>query len=363
MSKEIEEEDYIIEQFKLEPSNFKDIASLIRSAFIDDTIETGGTIAFDAETFHFMYGSPVMPKDIFVKAISKKTGEMVGFLGGIPRDLSYKGQIYKFAVPSWASVHSKHTRHGLAVKMGLKLLEIGKEKGFEGGIAFFEPEAHGIDAARSISRKTGIPMIDTLVIKKFIIRIFDIKRTSSVIKLKAYEKIGIGLMQNLKRINNPRIRKFQPSDAETMFELMKDHVEKNELSVVRNHDDFVWYVQQPGVNCVVHENENGKVDGFILAWKFDMAGFGKFVPFGWLDLVHTYRLAEKDSIDLCKYLCITSKELGWAGLQCPFIPYFDVQPFKKAKFIFFPKTLIIGLFPLKELPIPNKVNSFYFDWR
>ncbi|HMF30619.1 MAG TPA: GNAT family N-acetyltransferase [Candidatus Lokiarchaeia archaeon] len=358
-----EDDDYLIEQFNLDKSQYAELVELIKTAFISDNPAEGGTIAFTEQSFNLIFGSPIMESDLFVRAIYKPTGETVGFLGGIPRPLSVRGTVYKCGVPGWLATFPQHQRKGLAIKMGLKLMEIGKERGYDAGFAFFEPEAHGIDTARSLIRQTGIPMHELATIQQFIIRAFDVKRIAQVIKLKGYEKFGLRLLQGIQKVNNPRVRQCRPEDAERMFELMQDHVERNEISIVRDHDDFVWYVQQPGVNCVVHEGEDGQVDGFILAWEFQLAGFGNLAPLGWLDLVHTYRLSQKNAVDLVRYLCVTSKERGWAGLQTPFIPYFDPAPFKKAKFVFFPKKLIVALFPVAEMDLPDHPSSFYFDWR
>ncbi|MHA1733799.1 MAG: GNAT family N-acetyltransferase [Promethearchaeota archaeon] len=356
-------EEYAVERFRLDPSAAGDLAALIEEAFVTDSQEEGGTIAFDEETFRFMFGSPGVPADLFVRVVHRPTGRVVGFLGAIPRLLSVEGRTYKFAVPAWLAVHSEHQRRGLAHRMGSELLEMGRERGFDGGLSFFEPEAHGIDTARAVARDADMPLRELLTIRKFVIRVFDVGRAASVVSLKWYERLGLRLIQGVGRLKNPRVRRARPDDAGALFELMADHVERNQVSVVREREDFVWYVNQPGVNCVVHEDGSGGVDGFILAWKFNMAGFGRTVPFGWLDLVHTYRLAPGDAADLCRYLCVTSKELGWAGLQCPFIPYFDPAPFRKARFVFFPKELVVGLFPLREVPLPDEIRSIYFDWR
>jgi hypothetical protein len=200
-------------------------------------------------------------------------------------------------------------------------------------------------------------------IKKFLIRVFDAGRIANVVKLKGYEKFALRLLQGVPKTHNPRVRDFQPADADRMFELMHDHVERNELAVVRNREDFTWYIQQPGVNCVVHEGPDHQVDGFIVAWEMQLAGFGHLELCGWLDLVHTYRLSLPESVDLCKYMCEIAKARGWVGLQTPFIPYFDPAPFKKAKFIFFPKLLVVTIMSLVDIPLPSTVKSFYFDWR
>jgi GNAT superfamily N-acetyltransferase len=360
-----EEDRYRVEQFTLDPSAYRGLADLIATAFVHDSQDTGGTIAFSAETFNLMFGSPTQPRDLFVRAVARDTGEVVGFMGGIPRDISYRGEVYRFGVPSWASVHSQHQRQGLALRMGLRLLEVGKEKGFVGGISMFEPEAHGIDTARSVARERGLAYREIFTIRKFVIRALDVARLAQVVKLKTHERWGLRLLQGQRAVHNPRVRLATEKDVELMFALTRDHQERNQLALARDRDDFAWYLKQPGVHCVVHEEKGGAVDGFLAAWRMNLAGFGKQVPCGWIDLVHTHRLPRGEARDLCAYLGQTSKELGWAGLQTPFIPYFDPRPFRKARFVFFPKSLVVGMFDLQGqgLPFPERIDSFYFDWR
>lgn len=360
MGEEISEE-YRIEQFTLEEKHFAEMAHLIDMAFNPQT--KGGTIAFDEQTLRLMFGCPYTERDMFVRAVYIPTEETVGFTGGIPRNLSYKGIVHKFGVPTFQSVHKDHQRKGLAVQMNLKMIEVGKQLGYEGGFASYEPEAHGIDAILRVVKDHGLPMKEVLRIRQFVVRSWEVKRMAKVVPLKFIERVGLSLMQKIKPNTNPRVRVYRPEDAEQIFALMRDHVERNELSVVREKKEFIWYLNQPGVVCVVHENPQKEVDGFMVAWKMNLAGFGHSEPFGWLDTVHIYRLAMPEAIDLSNMLCIAAKVQGWAGLQTPFIPYFDATPFKKAKFIFYSKKLLVNIYLLKPVELPDKVESFYFDWR
>ncbi|MFW9924941.1 MAG: hypothetical protein ACFFDW_16820, partial [Candidatus Thorarchaeota archaeon] len=145
--------------------------------------------------------------------------------------------------------------------------------------------------------------------------------------------------------------------------IIKDQVCRNRISIVPELEDFKWMLKNPQVNCVVHEDDHGKVKGFMLAWEFILAGLGNKIPFGWLDMVHIHRLTTKEASDLANYLSQTCAERGWYGLQTPYIPYFDMKPLKKAKFFFFAKKIHIDLFNLKKILIPTNIDSFYFDWR
>ncbi|MFX0101109.1 MAG: GNAT family N-acetyltransferase, partial [Candidatus Hodarchaeota archaeon] len=353
-----------VEQFTMEKSEFDKYVNLIRTTYLDDSPEGRATIFFDEDTFHFLFGSPSIPRDNFCRVIHEATGQIVGFVGSIPRGLHYDGTIYKVTIPAWGTVHPDHQRKGLAVMMAKEFLKIGLETmEYDGGIPAFEAGAHGKGAAQKFTRESGMEMQELVRVNKFIIKILDMRKVTLVNKLKWYEKFGMKLFSGVKKVNNPRVRKMEPRDHDRLYELMDDHLKYNELSLVRDKEDFEWYLEHPVVNCVVHEDEHGVVDGFVVAWKFNLAGFGHIVPFGWLDLVHTYRLSTKEAADMFKYLCVTSKDLGWAGIQSPFIPYFNPGPLRKANFIFYPKVLTLGLFKLSEMPIPNKVKSFYFDFR
>lgn len=357
------QDEYRIERFDFQLKDIEKYLEITKNAFYNLKHDEGGTILFDKETFGIMFGSPYQRRDLFCRAIHKDTGQIVGFIGAIPRHLHYKGKEYRFGVPAWLSVHPEHRKKGLARALGLKILEYGQSQDYHGAFVEFDLEDHGIDAVDSIFRISDIEIHELLKIKKFIVRVFDTKKLSSAMKLPGVVKLILKALEKIPEVNNPRVRKGTPEDHERIFQLLDDHKERNELSVVRNKEDFLWYLKRPGVITVVHEDNSGQIDGFIIAWKFSLAGFGNVVDFGWMDGVHTYRLSRNEATDLCKFFSKTAKEMGWAGIQSPYLPYFDSKPFKKAKFIFYPKVIQIKCIRYKPTPIPKKVKSFYFDWR
>ena len=358
------ESDYRIEQFTLNEETEKDVLEVLRKAYLNVYSDEGGTTEFTYTMFNILFNSPYMPKDLFIRAVHKPSGKVVGFVGGIPRDLYYKGKTYKVGFPSFLAVDPEHRQQRLAFKMVAKLIEVGKERDFEAGVAFFEPEEHGISTGQAIAREMGIPFITLQRIKKFLIRVFDAEKIASVTRLKWYEKLGLKFFEPLKKVRSDSVKKCLPESYEEIYELFKDFTRHTDMSLLRDRDDFVWYLQQPGVNCVAYYGDGGKVRGFATAFEFLLSGFGNSIKFGWIDMVHTYNLTKKEASDLIRYFAITSKEMGWEGLQTPFIPYFDPAPFKKANFLFFPKDLVVALFPLKNnIKIEEPVKTFYFNWR
>ncbi len=357
--------EYKIEQFTIEKKNFDELSKLITQAFLSDetAIEEGASVAFSEETFNTMYGAPSIDKELFIRAIHKPTEQIVGFLGAIPRNLSINGKIYKFAIPSWLCVHSQHQKKGLAKGMGKKLFEVGLARDYDGGFSFHEPEQNGIDVSSAVSREMNIPMHKVVTLTQFVIKAFDVGKVSTVVRLRWYEKLVFKMYQKYKTISSKQIRKYQEKDTPEMFEIIQEQVKRNQLSIVPELEDLQWMLKNPNVNCVVHEDEEGKVKGFMLAWEFLLGGMGNTLPFGWLDMVHIHRLNTKEASELANYLCQTSDELGWYGLQTPYIPYFDMKPLKKAKFFFFGKIIDLDLFNMKNIPIPETIESFYFDWR
>ena len=190
---------------------------------------------------------------------------------------------------------------------------------------------------------------------------------AKVVQMKSIERFGLKLVQHSpKPINppNPHVRIMIPEDGERLYELLADHVKKNTIAMVWDKDDFLWYINQPSVLTVVHENDAGQVDGYILAWKMMLAGKEGEVQFGWLDNVHIYNLSIKEAADLCRYLCVTAYTQGWAGIQNQYIPYFDHRPFRKAGFLLFPRMGFMNFYYFKERIFPEPLpKSLYLDWR
>ncbi|MCA9520298.1 MAG: hypothetical protein KC609_04975 [Myxococcales bacterium] len=353
--------EYRIEPFSLTPERFSDVSELISTAFIEDN-PNGGTIAFDATQINLLFGSPYLPRDLFVRAVHIPSGETVGFLGGLTRQLAYAGRTYRCGVPGFLAVHWKHQRRGLAVKMGLELLNVSKALDFDVAIAFFEPGAHGITMARSVARKAGLTMREIARIPRFLVRVIDPDRAVQAAKVKFYEEWVFRALKRIPKRRSESVRPFVSDDIEALFALMGDHVKHNQLALVRDRDDFGWFLEQPGIQCVVHERD-GAIDGFIVAWTMDLAGPKARVPFGWIDLVHTYRLDSRATRDLCHELCRGGVAMGWAGLQSPKMPYFAELPFYRARFLPFPKPLIVTLFDFCGADFPQTVERYYLDFR
>jgi hypothetical protein len=359
-------DEYLIESFTLTDSEASRLADLIQHAFqnMDSALKHGGTIQFDEETFKFMFCSPYNPyKDLFIRAIYKPTGETVGFMGSIPRKVKVKDKIYNCFIPSWQAVHWNHKRKGIAREIVIKMIEEGKKRNVDAAFALFEPEEHGINSAKSATQKINFPMVNIYKTNKFIIRVLDIKRTAGVIKLKWFEKLFLGAIQGVQKINNPNIRDYRKEDAEQIYDLMLDLNKRNDVAILHEKNDFEWYLNQPGINCVVHTDNAGKINGLMLAWKFHLSGFGNSTTFGWLDIIHLYKLTTKEAADLSKYLIRRSFERGWAGIQSPYIPYYNPEPLKKSRFVFFPKKLILSFFLNTNITFPEKLDSLFFDWR
>lgn len=358
-------QDYVIEQFTLKENDIKELAQLITESFLEDEAaqEEGASIIFNEETFRTMFTAPSIDRELFLRARYKKTNEIIGFIGMIPREVAYGENKYNFAIPAWLAIHPAHQRKGIGTSLGMKMFHLVKDRGYDGGFSLFEPSQKGFDTAVSALRKLNITYERLVTINQFIIRVFDAEAITKVVKVRWFEKLFFKLKEKIIDAKNPRIRLYHEDDFEDVYALILGIVSKNQVAIVPNKKDVKWVLNRPGVLCVVHENSAGKVDGFIYAWEFLLAGFGNKVPFGWLETVHLYNLSIKQGRDLAAFLCKEAYKMGWKGLQTPFIPYFDPKPLKKANFIFFGKKMFLDFVNIKNVDMPEKVDSFYFDWR
>jgi hypothetical protein len=359
-------DDYVVEQFRVEEADLQPLAELLTGAFLGDDIvqQQGGSIIFSAENFQLVFGAPSIDKDMFVRVRYKPTNEVVGFLGAIYKDFSVDNKTYKVSLPAWLSVHVNHRKKGLATAMGIKMQQLVKDRGYDAGIAFHEHDGqHGFDASKAISRKTNTPITTVAFMKQYIVRCYDVKNATKVIKVKWYEKLYFRLKQRVKPIRNPNIRHFNPKDIDQIYQLSQELVKQNQIAIVPNYEDLEWKLGKPQVLCVILEDENGKIKGFINAWEFLLAGFGHSVKFGWLDTVHIHNLSKKEARDLATFLSHEAKKLGWKGLQTPYFPYYNSKPLKAANFIFYPKKLGLYMFNFTGIPIPENASSIYIEWR
>jgi hypothetical protein len=360
------EDEYIIEQFTVEEQDIQPLAELLTGAFLGDeiTLEQGGSIILSAENFKLVFGSPTIDKEMFVRVRHKTTNAFVGFLGAISKKLSIDGKVYKTSLPAWLSVHKNHRKKGLATAMGIRMHKLAMDRGYDAGVAFHEHDGqHGLEASKAMARETNTPLTELAYMKQYIVRCYDVKNSSKVIKLKGYEKLFFYLKERVGNVRSSRVRLYKPDDIDQIFELSQELVERNQVAIVQNKEELKWKLGNPQVLCVVHEDENGKINGFINGWEFLLAGFGHSVKFGWLDTVHIHNLTTKEGTNLAKFMGLESKKIGWKGLQTPFIPYFNPKPLKAANFIFYGKKLGLYLFDLSGISVPENIKTVYFEWR
>ena len=276
-------------------------------------------------------------------------------------------------VPSWAAVHPDHKRKGVGSLLVSTFIDAVAKLGFEYSYAMFEPEQNGIDLGNATAeRHSAIDTIKWFNIHWFLIRVFDIPDLMKVMKLKPYERWVIRLISPPKtplpkfQKNRENIRLFEPGDELRIFELLDEYRSTKQAAIIKDKEDLYWYLEQPGIICCVHEDESGTVDGFILAWEFNFAGFGKIIPFGWLDLINIDHLKRKSAKNLMRFFNIQARQKGWKGVQAPYIPYFPMKPFLGANYLPFPKKMIVQMFGFKNSDLSffkKPPRSCFLDWR
>lgn len=375
--------DYSAEIFDLKKENFDAFAKLITQAFLSDELaqKEGTTVVFDTTTFRRIFGSPYLKDLLIIQVIHKPSGDLVGFMGGLPRNLCLneknskpeKSEHIPIMVPSWASVHPNHKRKGIGSLMISKFIEAVAQRGFKYSYALFEPEQKGIDLGNATAdRNSSVESIKWFHINWFVTRIFDIPAVSKVMKLKFYEKWIIRFISP-PRTPSPKpmkngnsIRLFKPEDKAEIFDLIDEYRSTKDAAIIKNRDDFNWYMDQPGIICCVHEDKSGTINGFVLAWEFTFAGFGETIPFGWLDLLNIDHLSKRSAANLIRFFNIRAKQKGWKGIQTPYFPYFSLKPFLKANYLTFPKKMIVQIFGLDHADLSffkKAPRTCFLDWR
>jgi len=213
---------------------------ITNDAFSGHQFERVGLFFFDIESINMFFGSPLLSKCIFVRAIHKETSEWIGFVAAIPIMLKVKGTSieYKAYLIDFYTIKQKYQKSGISRALGKLIIKIGIEKGLDGYIAFFEESEHGIDAAKSVSRKTKQPLDSFLKVDNFILRVLNVNKFSRIVKLKFYEKIGLKFLGSVKNWGNANIRKYVESDFPQIKELLEDFPKNNIISLIRDPIDF-----------------------------------------------------------------------------------------------------------------------------
>ena len=75
-----------------------------------------------------------------------------------------------------------------------------------------------------------------------------------------------------------------------------------------------------------------------------------------------FDLPGREARDLTRGLCLHAGRRGWAGLQMPHLPYFGATPLWRARFVPYPKQLIVAAVSF-DAPLPPRPRGVYLDWR
>jgi ribosomal protein S18 acetylase RimI-like enzyme len=375
--------EYRTEKIDLKKEDLESFAELITQAFLSDALaqKEGTTVVFNTMTFRRLFGSPHLKDQLIIRVIHEPSGKIAGFMGGLPRDLCFnekkndlkQRKQVRVMVPSWAAVHPDHKRKGVGSLMVSKFIEEISARGYAFSYAIFEPGQNGIDLGKATAdRNSAVTSIKWFDIKWFIIRIFDIPAVKNVMKLKFYERVIIRLVSPPRTPspkllkNGHKIRLYKPEDKQRIFELLDEYASTKNVAIIKNREDLDWYMDQPGIICCVHEDHLGMVNGFVLAWEFNFAGFGNIIPFGWLDLINIDHLTQRSAADLIRFFNVQAKQAGWKGVQTPYIPYFPIKPFLGANYLTFPKKMIVQVFGLKYSDFSHfrtAPDTCFLDWR
>lgn len=375
--------EYSAEIIDLKKENFDSFAELITQAFLSDEAaqKDGTSVVFDTTTFRRIFGSPYLDDQLAIRVVHRPSGAMVGFMGGLPRELCFnqgngdlqQDKNVRIMVPSWAAVHPDHKRKGIGSLMTSTFIKAVSDRGYTHSYAIFEPEQNGIDLGQATAERNSVVNSKKWFdINWFIIRIFDIPAVKKVMKLKFYESWIIRLISpphtpSPKPLKNAQhVRLYRPEDKQRIFELLDEYRSTKNAAIIKDREDLNWYLDQPGIICCVHEGHSGTVNGFVLAWEFNFAGFGETIPFGWLDLINIDHLSRKSAVNLIRFFNIQAKQKGWKGIQAPYIPYFPIKPFLGADYLTFPKKMIVQIFGFEnsDFSIFNKApETCFLDWR
>jgi GNAT superfamily N-acetyltransferase len=355
------DEDYIIETFVFEERHYEETVALLRSAFLEHR-KGGGEIVFLESTLRLMYGSPGQDSRLFVRAIHRRTGEVVGFMGAEPRTLAIGGERFRLCFPGCGAVHAAHRRRGIAARALVAVYELARSLGYDGAIYSFEPQAHGIDVARSLMRDLGYGLHDLFLIEQFLVRVLDVSAAAAVVGMSWPARAALRLLESVPRVDDEQVRELRPDDWRSISARLEERASRSRMALVWQPPEVRWYLGQPGVVGAVHE-EGGEIRGFITAWEMALTGSGRTASFGWVDLVDSEQLSPKATRQLLRFVCGVARQRGWVGLHLPRLPSLDTASFVRAKFVPYPKKLLVTIAPFRPMQVPADVDSFQFSWR
>jgi hypothetical protein len=298
---------------------------------------------YSPQRFDYLFGG-LPQRDHLLAAYDD--GKLTAFTALVPRRYHFRGEIYRALLGCLMVTRKEAFRHGLAIGLGMKALELFEKYHYDFALAFLD-SGHRSSQMIAKLRAAG-NHIHKVKRMAAIFRALDLGQVFAFQELKGHERAAMKLfkLDKLDAKSPPAaVRPYDPRDLTSCHELLDSYRNKVTLTRVFEPDELARELSYPEVAHTLVWEEAGKIRGLVNWVLIDHVG--KITqPWAWLNHIYWDGLNGKEQSERVRAFLLKAREQGAAAVLEWFKNYYPKMPLWKNRFVPIPRYLdvIAGVF-------------------
>lgn len=275
-----------------------------------------------------------------------ENGRLMAFTALIPRRYSLRGEICRGLLGCLLVTRKEAHRHGLAIGLGMKALELFEKYRYDFALAFLDSGHRSSQMIKKL-RAAG-NHIHELKRMAAIFRALDLTRLFALQNLAWHERAAMKLLALEKLDPRPvpaAVRFYQPEDLSACHQLLDSYRHRVTLTRLMEPEELGRELSYPRVAYTLVWEDAGRLRGFINWVLIDHIG-KTTVPWAWLNHVSLSELQPKEQSELVRAFLLQAKAQGVAAVLEWFRNYYPKTALWKNRFLPVPRyqNVIAGVF-------------------
>ena len=323
---------------------------------------------YDEGLLNWYLNSPTSEKEGLVGAY--KDDELVGFVCGMPRTMSYKGKNLKGVIGTLLTTHADYRRMRVSADLVSKSFKRAIRLRYDVLFGFLFSKRASSFLIQPFEKHNAMPQI---------------LQATTLFKMLNTEKLGEMLsgnkLINLRQETMPKnksetaeitdnsyegeVREYKKDDLSEVLKLFNNIKNKVPLARVWSEEELSWHLDHPPISkTMVLDNDGikGAINFYMTEGVGVMMGKKTMSKTGELDNVYLPD-DEYGSIALINGTMDKIKNLGGVGASLFNTNYFNLKPFRKSGFLSTPRKLAFYGQALNHRSIIPPLEKCYIDLR
>lgn len=298
---------------------------------------------YTAQRFDYLFGA-LKERDHLLAAY--EDGKLLAFTAMIPRRYHFRGEIYRALLGCLMVTRKEAHRHGLAIGVGMKALELFEKYHYDFALAFLDSGHRSSQMIKKL--KAAGNHIHRVKRMAAIFRALDLDQVFGFQELKWHERAAMKLfmLDHLEAQSLPDpIRAYEPRDLPACHQLLDSYRNKVTLARVIEPEELGRELSFPGVAHTLVWEDAGRIRGLINWVLIDHVG--KITqPWAWLNHIYLDDLNPNEQSKLVRAFLMKAKQQGVAAVLEWFKNYYPKMPLWKNRFVPVPRyqDVIAGVF-------------------